>query len=395
MPRPHNTLLASSGTTIFTVMSALAARHDAINLGQGFPDGDAPPDVIDVAVAALRDGRNQYAPRDGLPELRAAVADANRRWYGLEIAPDNVLITGGATEGITACLMALLNPGDECILFEPLFDIYLPIIRLIGAVPTVLRLDPPEWRIPFDALRAAITPQTKAVLINSPMNPTGAVMSADDLAQLAAICVEHDLYALCDEVYEHLTDAQTPHIPMMTMPGMADRTLRVGSAGKTFSVTGWKIGYVSTTAELFATVGKAHQNLLFSVAPNLQRAIAYALTKDDAYFRSMRDELAGKRDRFSAALSSMGFGALPSRGSYFVLGDIAPLELGMDDVTAARVLTEHAGVATIPCSTFYQQSDPPRTLLRFAVSKQDAVLEEALRRLEHWVRHRSRRQPGG
>ncbi|MCU0646391.1 MAG: aminotransferase [Gemmatimonadaceae bacterium] len=385
MPRPHNTLLASAGTTIFTVMSALAAEHDAINLGQGFPDGDGPPDVIDVAAAALRDGRNQYAPRDGVPELRRAVADANRRWYGLDIDPAHVLITGGATEGITACLMALLDPGDECVLFEPLFDIYLPIIQLIGAVPKIVRLHPPDWRLDIAALEAAITPRTKAILVNSPMNPTGAVLTREEVAALARICVAHDLYAICDEVYEHLTDAETPHIPLMTMPGMHERTLRVGSAGKTFSVTGWKIGYVSTTAALFTTVGKAHQNLIFSIAPNLQRAIAHGLQKDDAYFVGMRDALAAKRARIATGLAACGFGVLPSRGSYFVVGDIAPLGLGMDDVTAARVLTQEARVATIPCSSFYQGADPPRTLLRFAVAKRDEVLDEAIARLHAWV----------
>jgi N-succinyldiaminopimelate aminotransferase len=367
------------------VMSALAAEYDAINLGQGFPDGDAPPDVIDVAAAALRDGRNQYAPRDGVPELRRAVADANRRWYGLHIDPAHVLITGGATEGITACLMALLDPGDECVLFEPLFDIYLPIIQLVGAVPRVVRMHPPAWGLNVAALEAVITPKTKAVLINSPMNPTGAVLSHDELAALALVCVEHDLYAICDEVYEHLTDAHTPHVPLMTMPGMRERTLRVGSAGKTFSVTGWKVGYVSTTASLFETVGKAHQNLIFSIAPHLQRAIAHGLQKDDAYFLGIRDALAAKRARFAAGLAACGFGVLPSRGSYFVIGDLAPLRLDMDDVTAARVLAKEARVVAIPCSSFYQGANPPRTLLRFAVSKRDEVLDEAIARLSQWV----------
>lgn len=389
MPRPHNSLLAAAGTTIFTVMSSLAAEHDAINLGQGFPDTEGPPDVIEAAVAALRDGRNQYAPRDGVPELREAVAAANRRWYGLDIAPADVLVTGGATEGITACLMALLDPGDECVLFEPLFDIYLPIIQLIGAVPKIVRLHPPDWRITADALAAAITPKTKALLVNSPMNPTGAVLSREELALLREACLQHDLYAICDEVYEHLTDAETPHIPLMTLPGMAERTLRVGSAGKTFSVTGWKIGYVSTTPELFRTVGKAHQNLIFSIAPNLQRAVAHGLRKDDAYFLGIRDTLAAKRQRFGAALDALGFRALPSRGSYFVVADFSALDATTDDLTMARRLTAEARVATIPCSAFYQGSDPPRTLLRFAVAKQDAVLDEAVARLSAWIAARA------
>jgi aspartate/methionine/tyrosine aminotransferase len=386
MPRPHNTLLERQGTTIFTVMSALAAEHGAINLGQGFPDGDGPPDVIEAAVAALRDGRNQYAPRDGVPELRAAVAQANRRWYALPVEPAHVLVTGGATEGITACLMALLDPGDECVLFEPLFDIYLPIIQLIGAIPRVVRLHPPDWRMDFDALEAAIGPRTKAILVNSPMNPTGAVLTPDEVDRLAETCVRHDLYAICDEVYEHLTQADAPHVPLMTRPGMAERTLRVGSAGKTFSVTGWKVGYVSTLAPpLFETVAKAHQNLIFSIAPNLQRGVAHGLAKDDGYFHGLRDALAAKRRRVADGLVRAGFGALPSRGSYFVVADAAPLGLGDDDRTLAERLVREAGVATIPCSAFYQGADPPRTLLRVAVAKQEAVLDVALERLARWA----------
>jgi N-succinyldiaminopimelate aminotransferase len=388
MPRPHNRLLESAGTTIFTVMSALAAQHDAINLGQGFPDGDAPDDVIDVAAAALRDGRNQYAPRDGVPELRQAVADANHRWYDLDIAAEHVLVTCGATEGITACLMALLDPGDECIVFEPLFDTYVPIIQLIGAVPKVVRLHPPDWRLDAAALDAAITPQTKAILINSPTNPTGAVLSRAELELLRDVCVRHDLYAVCDEVYEHLTDDTSPHIPLMTLPGMAERTLRVGSAGKTFSATGWKIGYVSTTEALFRTVAKAHQNLTFAIAPHLQRAVAHGLRKDDTYFLDMRDTLAAKRARFADGLEAIGFRALHSQGSYFVVADFAPVDATVDDMTMARSLTEEARVATIPCSAFYQGADPPRTLLRFAVAKRDAVLDEALARLGSWVASR-------
>jgi N-succinyldiaminopimelate aminotransferase len=384
----HNTLLASTGTTIFTIMSALATQHDAINLGQGFPDGDAPDDVIDVAAAALRDGRNQYAPRDGVPELRQAVAEANRRWYNLDIAPSSVLVTAGASEGLAASLMALLNPGDECVLFEPMFDIYLPIIQLIGAVPTIVRQHPPDWRLDPEALEAVITPRTKAILVNSPTNPTGAVFTPAELELLADCCRRHNLYAICDEVYEHLTDAETPHQPLMTLPEMAERTVRIGSAGKTFSATGWKIGYVSTTPALFSTIAKAHQILVFSVVPHLQRAIAHGLRKDDAYFLGMRDALADKRLRFARGLDALGIRAMPSRGSYFVVGDIGPLGLDMDDLAAARLLTEQAGVATIPCSVFYAGPNPPRTLLRFAVAKQDHILESALARLARWVETR-------
>ncbi len=376
-----NTLLANSGTTIFTVMSALAVEHGAINLGQGFPDTDGPADVLAAAAAALMDGRNQYPPLTGVPELRAAVAAANHRFYGLEIDPAReVVVTSGATEAITACLIGLLDPGDEIVLIEPLFDTYLPIVRMLGAVPKFVRLQPPHWTLPRAELAAAFGPRTKAILLNSPMNPASKVFTVEELDFIAGLLQQHDAYAVCDEVYEHLVYDGRQHIPLMTRPGMRQRCLRVGSAGKTFSLTGWKVGYISADAPLALLATRAHQNLTFTTPPNLQRAVAVGLAKDDAYFAGLAAALQAKRDRLSSGLSAMGMAMLPSHGSYFVTGDFAPLGFRGDDVAFCRHITEHAGVTAIPVSAFYE-GDGPRHYARFAFCKQDAVLDEAVARL--------------
>ena len=359
--KPVNTLLANTGTTIFTVMSALATRHGAINLGQGFPDVEGPADVIEAAAAALHDQRNQYPPLTGVPELRQAVSDVNRRFYGLQIDPvTEVCVTSGATEAITACLMALLNPGDEVVLIEPLYDTYLPVVRLLGAIPRLVRLEPPAWEFPREELAAAFGPRTKAILLNTPMNPTGKVFTPEELGFVAELLIRHDVYAVCDEVYEHLTFDAVRHVPLMTLPGMRERCLRVGSAGKTFSFTGWKIGYVSGPAALMGVVAKAHQNLTFTTPPNLQRAVAAGLGKDDAYFAGLGQALEQRRDRLSAGLSRIGFRVLPAQGSYFVTADFSPLGFDGDDVAFCRHITEHAKVTAIPVSAFYEERRPPQ-----------------------------------
>ncbi len=362
-------------------MSALAARHGAINLGQGFPQTEGPADVVRAAADALLDNRNQYPPLTGLPELRQAVADANRRFWGLDIDPaQGVVVTSGATEALAACLMALLDPGDEVVLFEPLYDTYLPVIRMLGAVPRLVRLEPPDWALPRAALAAAFGPRTKALLLNTPMNPTGKVFRADELAFLAGLLQQHDAYAVCDEVYEHLVFPPARHVPLMALPGMAGRCLRIGSAGKTFSLTGWKVGYVSGPPALTAIVARAHQNLTFTTPPNLQRAVALGLAKDDAYFAALAADLAGKCARLTAGLTRAGFGVLPSQGGYFVIADIGALGFTGDDAAFCRHITEHAGVAAIPVSAFYQ-GDAPGGWVRFAFCKTDAVLDEACARL--------------
>ena len=380
--KPTNSLLSSLGTTVFTVMSALAVKHGAINLGQGFPDTDGPQDVLQAAADALTDGRNQYPPMTGVPELRRAVAEANRRFYGLEIDPDTeVVVTSGATEAITACLMAVLNPGDEVVLFEPLYDTYLPVIRLLGAVPRLVRLAPPRWELPRAELAAAFGPKTKAILLNTPMNPSGKVFTAAELAFIADLLQKHDAYAVCDEVYEHLTFDGWRHIPLMALPGLRERCMRVGSAGKTFSLTGWKVGYVSAPAALASVVIKAHQNLTFTTPPNLQRAVALGLGKGQDYFDRLASDLAAKRDLLSAGLSRLGFGVLETRGSYFITADFRPLGFVGDDVAFCRHITEQAGVTAIPVSAFYEGAAPTH-YARFAFCKRESVLEEAVSRLE-------------
>jgi aspartate/methionine/tyrosine aminotransferase len=380
--KPANTLLSGIGTTIFTVMSALALEHDSINLGQGFPDAEGPADVVQAAADALKDHRNQYPPMPGLPELRQAVAAANGRFYGLQVDwAREVVVTSGATEAITACLMAVVNPGDEVVLIEPLYDTYAPVVRLLGAVPRFVRLQPPNWSLPRAALADAFGPATKAILLNSPMNPCGKVFTEEELGFIAELVLRHDAYAICDEVYEHLTFDGARHIPLMTMPGMRERTMRVGSAGKTFSLTGWKVGYVTASAAIATNVAKAHQNLTFTTAPNLQRAVAVGLAKDDAYFASLSSTLQAKCDRLAAGLASLGLTVLPTRGSYFISTDFRPLGFNGDDVAFCRHITESAKVTAIPVSAFYDAPDAPSHYARFAFCKRDKVLDEAVSRL--------------
>jgi N-succinyldiaminopimelate aminotransferase len=384
-----NSLLSAIPTTIFTVMSALAVRHHAINLGQGFPDTEGPRDIVQAAADALLDNRNQYPPLAGLPELREAVADSNRRFYGLTVDPlREVVVTSGATEALTASLTALINPGDEVVLIEPFYDTYLPVIRLLGGVPRLVRLREPEagerdWALPRDELAAAFGPRTKAILLNSPMNPTGKVFSREELGLIADLLIEHDAYAICDEVYEHLTFAPARHVPLMTLPGMRERCVRIGSAGKSFSLTGWKVGYVTAPAALAEVIAKAHQNLTFTTPPNLQRAVALGLSRDRDYFEELSSSLAARRDMLSEGLRAIGFSVLPCSGSYFVIADIRPLGFSGDAMAFCRYITEEARVAAIPVSAFYDGADPPAHLVRFAFCKREEVLREAIARLKN------------
>ncbi len=376
-----NALLSATGTNIFTTMSVLAARHGAINLGQGFPDTEGPEDVLRAAAEALLDGRNQYAPMTGVPELRQAVAGANARFYGLDVDPDTeVVVTSGATEALAVSLAALLDPGDEVVLIEPLYDTYLPIVRLLGAVPRLVRLQPPDWQLPRAELAAAFGPKTKAILFNSPMNPTGKVFTAAELAFIADLLVRHDACAICDEVYEHITFDGWRHIPLMTLPGMRERCLRIGSAGKTFSLTGWKIGYITACPRLATVAARAHQNLIFATAPNLQRAVAVGLAKDDAYFEGLAAGLAARRDRLAEGLARIGFGVLPARGCYFITADFSPLGYQGDDLAFCRHITEQARVTAIPVTAFYEGAAPDH-YARFAFCKRPEVLDAALERL--------------
>ncbi|MGB0671828.1 MAG: aminotransferase class I/II-fold pyridoxal phosphate-dependent enzyme, partial [Rhodospirillales bacterium] len=270
---PGNRVLSGYGTTVFTVMSALAQEHGAVNLGQGFPDWEGPEELRRAAADALITGPNQYPPMMGIPALREAVAHHNKRFYGLDVNPaSEVMVTSGATEAICDCILGLVNPGDEVVVLEPVYDCYLPMLRLAGAVPRIVRMEPPHWGLPLDRLKAAFTPKTKAILLNSPHNPSGKVFSIEELKAIADLLQRFDAYAICDEVYEHLIFDSARHVPLMTLPGMRDRCLRIGSAGKTFSLTGWKIGYVTGSPALLGAVAKSHQFVTFTTAPNLQAA---------------------------------------------------------------------------------------------------------------------------
>ncbi len=378
--KPTNALLAATGTTIFAIMSGLAVKHGAINLGQGFPDTEGAPDVVRAAADFLADQRNQYAPLVGVPELRQAVAASNKRFYNLDFdAETEIVVTSGATEALTACLIALLDPGDEIVLIEPLYDTYLPVVKMLGAIPRLVRLTPPDWTLPRAELAAAFGPKTKAILLNSPMNPTGKVFRPDELAFIADLVSRHDTYAICDEVYEHLVFGTARHVPLMTLPGMRDRCLRLGSAGKTFSLTGWKVGYISAPAPLATAVAKAHQNLTFCTPPNLQRAVAVGLAKDDTYFAQLAGDLAFQRDLLADGLERLGMPVARPEGSYFISADFSRLYDG-DDFSFCCHITEQAGVTAIPISAFYV-NDAPRHFARFAFCKQPAVLEEAIARL--------------
>ncbi len=382
--KPANEVLSGYGTTVFEVMSRLAIEHGTINLGQGFPDGNGPEDVRRVAAQALEDRPNQYPPMMGVPELRQAVAAHAARFYGLEVDWEReVMVTSGATEALAAALFALLNPGDEAILFEPLYDSYLPIVRRAGATPRLVRLEPPHWELPERALAEAFSERTKLVLLNTPLNPAGKVFSRPELEVIAELVARHDAYAVCDEVYEHLIFDRRPHVPLMTLPGMRERSLRIASAGKTFSLTGWKVGYMTAAPELLGPIAKAHQFLTFTTPPNLQRAVAYGLAKEDAYFEGLSAALQAKRDLLRSGLERVGFAVADCAGTYFLNADFRPLGFNGSDEDFCRHITVEAGVTAIPVSAFYEGGGA-QELARFCFCKDDEVLEEAVRRLERF-----------
>ena len=383
--KPTNPVYTGLPMTIFEVMSRLAIEHNAINLGQGFPDVDGPTDVKEMAARELTTGLNQYPPMMGVPELRQAVAAANKRFYDLDIDwKSEVLVTSGATEALSDCFTALIEPGDEVVVIEPLYDSYLPVIRRAGAIPRLVRLVPPDWRLDADALAAAFGPKTKAILLNNPMNPAARVFTADELALIADLVIRHDAYAICDEVYEHILFDGRGHTPLMTLPGMRERAIRIGSAGKTFSLTGWKVGYVTAAPRLLDPITKAHQFTTFTTPPNTQKAVAFGLGKDDTYYRSLAGDLEKKRDRFAAGLARLGFGVAPCEGTYFITADASPLRLNVDDVDLCKRMTVEAGVTAVPLSVFYN-AEAPRTFLRFCFSKRDEILDGALDRMGKWI----------
>jgi N-succinyldiaminopimelate aminotransferase len=381
--------MAGMGTTIFAEMSALAVATGSVNLGQGFPDVDGPAEIAQAAADAILSGRgNQYPPGRGVPELRRAIADHQQRYYGLRFDPDTeVLVTAGATEAVAAALLALVDPGDEVIAFEPYYDSYAACIAMAGGIRVPVTLRPPGFRPDLDALRAAVTPRTRLILLNSPHNPTGSVFTRAELAAIAELACERDLLVVADEVYEHMVFSGE-HVPIGTLPGMADRTVSISSAGKTFSFTGWKIGWVTASAELVTAVTSVKQFLTYVSGGPFQYAIAAGLRMPDSYFASLAADLLGKRDLLSAGLAEAGFEVYPPAGTYFVTTDIRRLG-EPDGVAFCRDLPRRAGVVAIPSAVFYDDQEAGRTQVRFAFCKRDEVLQEALDRITEWTKNRA------
>ncbi|MFF5023898.1 pyridoxal phosphate-dependent aminotransferase [Streptomyces collinus] len=379
-----NRRLAEFGTTIFAEMSALAVATGSINLGQGFPDTDGPEEVREAAVRALRDGRgNQYPPGPGVPELRTAVAAHQLRRYGLAYDPDTeVLVTAGATEAIAASLLALLEPGDEVVALEPYYDSYAASIAMAGGrrVPVTLRPDGGRFRLDLDELRAAVTDRTRLLLLNTPHNPTGMVLTRAELAAVAALAVERDLLVVTDEVYEHLVFDEAEHLPLATFPGMRERTVTIGSAGKTFSFTGWKVGWVTAAPGLVTAVRSAKQFLTYVASGPFQYAVAEALTLPDSYFEGFREGMRVRRDILAEGLTGAGFEVFRPAGTYFITTDIRPLG-EKDGLAFCRALPERAGVVAVPNAVFYDDREAGSPFVRFAFCKREEVLREAAERL--------------
>ncbi|TXH37683.1 MAG: aminotransferase [Rhodospirillaceae bacterium] len=383
--RSANPVYAGLGTTVFETMSRLARQHQAVNLGQGFPDDRGPAAVLERAAGALLEGSNQYPPMLGLPELRQAVAAHAQRFHGVAVDWESeTMVTSGATEALAAAIFSLVEPGDEVVLIEPFYDAYLPLVLRAGATPRFVSLTPPHWRLERADLVAAVSPRTKAIIVNNPMNPTGRVFDADEMALIAEIADGADAFVIADEVYEHIIFDDARHLSLLAQPGLRDRVVKLGSAGKTFSLTGWKVGYVTAAPQVLNVIAKAHQFLTFTTPPNLQVAVAYGLTQSDDYFRDLAADMQRRRDRFVAGLQRLGLDALLCQGTYFANIDIAklgPAKLGQpDDVAFCRDLVECHGVAAIPVSAFYS-ARPVRSVIRFCFAKQDRVLDAALERL--------------
>jgi len=384
-----NPVFANLGTTIFTVMSALAVEHNAVNLGQGFPDEDGPLAIREAASRALLEGPNQYPPTRGIMPLRQAIAAHAKRFYGFDFDPQTqVLITSGATEALTASIMALTAPGEEIVLIEPAYDSYRPIAEAAGAVVKTVVLEPPAWRLTETKLREAVSGKTRAIVINTPLNPIGRVFDAEEMDALARALAHSNAVVISDEVYEHLTFDGRPHLSPLALPGMAGRVVRVGSAGKMFSLTGWKIGWVTGAAPLVDVVAKAHQFLTFTTSPALQSGIAYALENEMKFTLGLTKTLQANRDALAQGLRKIGFGVLACEGTYFLTADITNLTNEPDRVFCERLVRE-AGVALVPLSPFFaggQEKAVPDHLVRFAFCKSRGVIDEALGRLEKYFR---------
>jgi len=361
-------------TSVFERMSGLAARHGAINLGQGFPDFGWPDEILDSAARALTEGSNQYAPSRGLPQLREAVAAHYNRHHGLNLDASHVCVTSGATEAIGAAILATICPGDEVIIFTPAYDCYAPMIRRGGGVVREVALKPPHWGVEREAIEAAISDRTRAIIFNNPHNPTGRLFGQDELETIAAIARDHDLIVISDEVWEHILLDGQAFAPLASLAGMAERTLKVGSAGKIFSLTGWKIGWLVAAPDLANVAARAHQFLTFSSAPNLQAAVAYGLDDGDAWLEPMRQRFSRARDKMAAGLREAGYAVLDSASTYFMCVDLAASGIDADDEAFAAAAVEQAGVAVVPLSPFAEQ-DPARHMIRLCFAKRDETID--------------------
>ena len=376
-----NPIFANLPTTVFEEMSGLAREHGAINLGQGFPDDPGPEAIRAKAADVVMNGYNQYPPMAGLPELRQAVAGHYARTQGLDLDwTSEVTITSGATEALAAAFFGLIQPGDEVVVFQPLYDAYLPLIRRAGGVPRLVKLSPPNWRFDRAMLEAAFTPATRFVVLNNPINPAGAVLPDADLALLAEFCVRHDAIAICDEVWEQVVFDGAVHRPLMAYPGMGERTVKIGSAGKMFGLTGWKVGFLCAAPALTHVLSRTHQFLTFTTPPNLQAAVAFGLENSGDWFEAMPKALQRSRDRLAAGLQREGFAVLPSQGTYFLNVDLAASGVTEDDRAFALRAVREAGVASIPVSALYEE-DHVTTILRLCLAKKDETLDAGVERL--------------
>ena len=369
-----NPLYETMATSVFERMSLAATKHGAVNLGQGFPDFGWPREILDAAARALTEGSNQYAPSRGLPALRQAVSAHYSRHHGVDYGVEGICVTSGATEALAAALLATIEPGDEVIVLTPAYDAYAPLIRRAGGVVREVALRPPGWRIERDRIEAALTTRTRAIVFNNPHNPTGRLFDADELQDIAAVARAHDLIVIADEVWEHLLMDGQSFTPLAALAGMNERVLKCGSAGKIFSLTGWKIGWIAAAPELATLAARAHQFLTFASAPNLQAAVAFGLDEGDSWLAPMRTDFARARDRMSEGLRGAGFAVLPSAATYFLIVDLAASGIAFDDEAFAALGVEQAGVAVVPVSAF-AEDDPARHLVRLCFAKRDETID--------------------
>jgi len=375
-----NRTIAALGTTIFEAMSQRARDGHVINLGQGFPDAPGPPELLDAAARAVLDRSSQYPPMRGVPELRAAIAAYYAREQGLDLTADEIVVTSGATEAIAATLMALIEPGDEVIVVQPLYDAYVPLIERFGGIPRFVSLIPPDWRLPVGAIAAAITPQTRIILLNTPHNPTGSVVQPEDWAILSRLCVSHDLTVVCDEVWEAMIFDESRHLSLLAIPALRARSVKIGSAGKIFSLTGWKVGWACSAPHIAAAIARAHQFLTFTTPPSLQWAVAEGLALPPAWHAAHRDNHAPGRVRLLNGLRAAGYAATAGAATWFIHVDLAASGIKLTDVEFCERLITEAGIVSIPFSAFYAQL-PETGYVRFCFTKSEDVLDEALKRV--------------